>query len=345
MNKTVKNWLLAATVMIIIGILIIGGMLLYTSAMALSFWDYTKLGVKYSTEVYGVAGDFNNISIDTNIAAVELRQSEDGKCRVECYEDEKVRHIIDDRDDTLTITTEDDRKWYDFIYISLSSPKITVYLPKDEYEILDISSSTGAVYIPKSFTFESITIEGDTGAVNCSASVKGSVDIELDTGALTISDVSTGSMRLKTDTGSIKLGSAAVAGNIDVKATTGYISLENITCKDMKAEADTGRVELVNVTCAGLHSETDTGDIALKNVVGSGKFELIRDTGDIFLDGCDAAELYIDTDTGDVTGELLTDKIFFAGSDTGHVSVPKSMTGGRCEIITDTGSVDVGVRG
>ena len=98
------------------------------------------------------------------------------------------------------------------------------------------------------------------------------------------------------------------------------------------------------ISCAALHAETDTGHIELENVIGSGIFELKSDTGDIDLNGCDAAELYIETDTGSISGELLTDKIFFAESDTGHVSVPKTMTGGRCEIKTDTGSVEVRVR-
>ena len=62
------------------------------------------------------------------------------------------------------------------------------------------------------------------------------------------------------------------------------------------------------------------------------------------FDACDAAEIYVKTDTGDVTGTLLSDKKFFAESDTGKVSVPKSVTGGRCEISTDTGRIDITVK-
>jgi hypothetical protein len=44
-----------------------------------------------------------------------------------------------------------------------------------------------------------------------------------------------------------------------------------------------------------------------------------------------------------VKGSLLTDKIFFAKSETGRVIVPESMTGGRCEIKSDTGDIKITV--
>ncbi len=339
MSKTVRNWLIAAAA------LIFAGAAMFTTALALCGWDISKLGtVDYVETTLEPSGDFENISINVYTTDINLLPSEDGKCRIECYEDEMVVHTADVKDGVLVIDTEDSRRWLGFISLGFSNPTMTVYLPKNEYDFLDISTSTGAVDLPKSFTFESINIVGDTGAVSCSASANGDVDIELDTGAMVINSVSAGSMKLKTDTGVIELNSGTVAENIDILATTGAVKLENITCGDLRVETDTGYVSLKDISCNGLHAETDTGSIALKDVVGSGKFELISDTGHIDLNGCDAAELYIETDTGSVTGELLTDKIFFADSDTGSVSVPKSMTGGRCEIKTDTGRIEVGVR-
>lgn len=59
------------------------------------------------------------------------------------------------------------------------------------------------------------------------------------------------------------------------------------------------------------------------------------------LDRSDAAEIYVRTDTGDVTGSLLTDKIFFAETDTGDIDVPESVEGGKCKIKTDTGDISI----
>lgn len=339
MSKTVKKWLIAAVV------LILAGAAMFTTALAFCGWDITKLGtVDYVTTTYEPSVDFENISINVYTTDLRLLPSEDGKCRIVCYEDEKVSHTAEVKDGALVIDTKDTRRWFG-ISLSFSRPTMEIYLPESEYEFLDISTDTGAVYIPNNFTFESINIDGNTGSVVCYASAKKDMNFDLDTGPILLCDVSAESIRLQTATGHIKLNGGTVAESIEIKTGTGLVSIENISCGSIHAEVDTGMVKLDSVTCGDLHAETDTGDIKLESVVGSGKFELISDTGDIVLNGCDAAELYIETDTGDVTGELLTDKIFFADSDTGRVSVPKSVTGGSCEINTDTGDIKMQVKG
>ena len=47
------------------------------------------------------------------------------------------------------------------------------------------------------------------------------------------------------------------------------------------------------------------------------------------------------TCTGDVKGKLLTDKVFITETGTGHVDVPKTVTGGRCEVTTNTGDIEL----
>ena len=48
--------------------------------------------------------------------------------------------------------------------------------------------------------------------------------------------------------------------------------------------------------------------------------------------------------TGDVTGTLLSDKIFFAETTTGDVSVPKLTSGGKCEISTTAGDIEISIK-
>ena len=91
--------------------------------------------------------------------------------------------------------------------------------------------------------------------------------------------------------------------------------------------------------CKNLISGGSTGDIILSGVVAAEKNSITRSTGDIKLDWCDAGEIYIKTDTGDVSGRLLSDKVFFAKTDTGKIKVPKSTSGEVCEIETDTGNI------
>lgn len=81
--------------------------------------------------------------------------------------------------------------------------------------------------------------------------------------------------------------------------------------------------------------------MTLKNVIAAETFSIERSTGKVRFDGCDAAEILVKTGTGDVKGTLLSEKIFIARSNTGRVDVPQTVTGGRCEIITSTGDIEI----
>jgi DUF4097 and DUF4098 domain-containing protein YvlB len=106
---------------------------------------------------------------------------------------------------------------------------------------------------------------------------------------------------------------------------------------------DTGDARLADVTCKNLYSTGDTGDLSMKGVVAVGQFSIERDTGDVELERCDAADIFIKTSTGDVEGSLLSEKLFSARSNTGDVEVPPPTSGGRCEIVTDTGDIEIAV--
>ena len=91
-------------------------------------------------------------------------------------------------------------------------------------------------------------------------------------------------------------------------------------------------------------STGNTGNIALSAVIAAERFSIKRSTGDVRFDRVDAAEIFVETDTGDVVGSVVTDKVFIAHSSTGRVHVPKTITGGRCEINTDTGNIKLEIQ-
>ena len=110
---------------------------------------------------------------------------------------------------------------------------------------------------------------------------------------------------------------------------------------DIRIIESTGRAVMEDVSCENLISDGDTGSLEMTNVIASGEFQLERDTGNIVFNGCDAGTIFVKTDTGSVTGTLRTDKVFITDTDTGSVDVPKTITGGRCEITTDTGDIRI----
>ena len=317
MREMTKKWLITAAC------LMAAGLILLIGASSASAWDFSRFGtVQYETNTYAPRGKFDNISIDVDTAKIELVLSEDGKCRVDCYEAQKVKHSVTVENETLVIKTVDMREWYEHIGIYFESPSLTVYLPQEKYVSLSIKTATGDVTIPKDFTFENIKIRSNTADVECLVAVSNVVEMQTDTGDITINDLYTGELHLASNTGSIHVNSVISRGIVDV-------------------ETDTGYVRLTDVDCADLTAESDTGTITLTNVVALGRFLIETDTGDVRFDNSDAGEISVKTDTGDVTGTLLSEKVFITESNTGRVNVPKTVTGGRCEIETKTGDIRI----
>ncbi len=317
--KKAKIWLIIAACLVFMGCIILG------SALYMIKWDFAKLAtINYETNVHNISENYKNISVITDTADVVFIASEDEKTVVTCKEQKNLKHKVSTENDTLTIEVVDERKWYEHIGINFGKLKITVAIPKGEWGALSIKSHTGDVEIPKDFKFNSIDIFESTGNVKNYASA-----LEM--------------IKIRTSTGDIETEGITVA-NLELTVSTGNILASNITCEgDVNVKVSTGKTELNNVRCKNVISDGDTGRLFLKNVVAEGKFTVKRSTGDITLEDCDAAEIFIETDTGDVSGTLLSEKVFFVETDTGRISVPKTTSGGRCEISTDTGDIKLDV--
>lgn len=283
----------------------------------------TKANHKMETNTYEVTEAFQSISVFSDTEDIEFCPSDDGKCRVVCFERVKERHTVSARNGTLTVERIDSRKWYDHLsFFSFGSPTITVYLPQAVYASLIIEEDTGDISIPKDFVFDSVDLTLSTGDVDCRAS-------------------SSGLLRIKTSTGNIDLEDLS-AGELDLSVSTGRVDVRSVVCAgDAGITVSTGKTNLTDVSCGSLNSTGNTGDIALINVLAADTISIERSTGDVRFEQCDAGELAVVTDTGDVTGSLLSAKIFIARSDTGRVDVPETTSGGTCRITTDTGDIRI----
>ena len=320
MSKTKKIWLITAASLALIGCII------FLGVMALLGWDFKKLSMsKYETNRYELNEAYENISIITDTADVVLAASENAKGSVECYEKKNVKHSVTAKDGTLVIEVVDTRKWYEHIGIDFGTAKITVYIPEGEYGALSVKSSTGDVEIPKALGFESIDIAESTGDVRNQASATGAIKIKTTTGHICVENVS--------------------AASLDLSVSTGKVTVSGVRSEgEVKVSVSTGKTKMTDVSCQSLSSDGGTGDITLENVIAVQRLSVERSTGDVKLDGCDAAEIFAETDTGDVEGTLLSDKVFVVNTDTGRKDVPDTITGGRCEITTDTGDIIISVK-
>ena len=176
MRKTAKIWLVIAASLVFVGLI------MFAAVMSEYKWDFSKLSTgKYETNTYEISEEFSNLSMNTDTADIIFALSDDGKCRVECYEEEKAKHSVAVQENTLVMKMIDEKSWYDYIGINFGSPKITVYLPKAEYTSLFINGSTGDIEIPKNFKFEGVDISLSTGDVNFFASASKLIIIKTST--------------------------------------------------------------------------------------------------------------------------------------------------------------------
>lgn len=320
MNRCAMVWLIVAAALTLVGCILV------VSVMFVLKWDFKKFSTdQYETNTYEIGESFHSVWIKTDITNVQLVPSTDGTCSVRCYEEESAKHAVAVKDGMLSIERVDTRKWYEHIGLHLGTPRITVCIPAGEYETLSIRSSTGAVEIPKDFSFRRMDIAASTGSVTNHASVSEKIKIKASTGSIRLENLS--------------------AGSLELSVSTGKVTVSGVTCQgDISVTVSTGKAHLSDITCQNLLSEGDTGDILLQNVVATETFTIERSTGDVRFEGSDAAQLFVETDTGDVEGSLLSDKVFLVTTDTGEKDVPNSITGGRCEITTDTGDVRITIQ-
>ena len=193
-----------------------------------------------------------------------------------------------------------------------------------EYGNFTLAGDTGDVAIPKDIKFESIAITQNTGDVTSYASAP-EIAITTSTGHIRVEDIET--------------------TNLMLSVTTGDIAAVNVICHEgIQMDVSTGKTDLSNVRCKNFVSSGDTGDIDMTEVIAVEKMTIERNTGDVRFHNSDASALFVTTDTGDVRGSLLTDKVFLTETDTGDIDVPKTTTGGRCQITTNTGDIKISIK-
>lgn len=320
MSKATKVWLITASVLTVLGLII------FSAVMTVCDWDFTKLStVEYKTEVYNPDGEFNKITIDTDITEIELVPSENGECKVVCFESEKAEHYAAVENGTLVISTTDKRKWYEYIGISLKTPQITVYLPQNIYNSLSVESDTGDITVPRDFAFKTVQINGHTSDVDFFASVSDTAQIKTASGNISVGTLTADSLSLTAATGDIEVNSVTVNNGTNFKTST-------------------GTVKLTDISCGSILAKSNTGDMSFKNVLVSGSLSAENGTGNVKFDNSDADTVSVKTGTGDVTGTLLSEKVFVTKTSTGTVRVPKTASGGKCEISTSTGNIIIDIQ-
>ncbi len=352
MNHNTKIWLTVAISLILLGAII------FVLTACSNNWDFKSMNSgKYETNTYEINGNFDKISIVSDEANITFVPSQDNDIKVVAFEHKREKHAVSVTNGVLTLNAMNERKWFDYI-LNMTSPALTVYIPKGAYDALVIAGSTGDVLLPKDYSFNTVDIDMNTGDVNCFADAEKTLKIHLSTGHITVTDVTAGDIDLKVstgktyiknlicqsftsvgDTGDFYLENATASDGFSIERTTGDIDIEVLTAKDVTLKASTGDVDIDSLTANNITVRTSTGEIELDDANCTGDVNLTVTTGKTHLKNVNCENLF---STGN-TGNLSLDSVIANGNysitrSTGDVNL-NDCNAKDITITTDTGNV------
>ena len=278
--------------------------------------------VRFTTNIHEISDSFDKIIIDAYNCDVSFELSNDKKCSIEFVEHPDLHCIFDSNDGNLIISTDDHRNWFDNLFVFNTSSKIKVYLPKDKYTYLFINCGRGDISVPDSLTFDSLSIVNESGNVECSADVPGSLSIDNTLGDIRVEKAKVGDVILTNSSGNISVADCESKNIININQVSSDIVLEGIKGKS------------VVVGC-------DSGDAFLTDVVTTNNITIENSIGNVVFDKSDSASINVNTKSGDIKGNLISEKIFTANTISGKKSVPDTKAGGECVLMSDSGNIKI----
>lgn len=151
------------------------------------------------------------------------------------------------------------------------------------------------------------------------------------------------SLNIDVDFGNVDIAEALSFHDMRIHTAAGNVKCRASCENELEIKTSAGNLELTGVEAERASLATSTGNIRLNAVICRGQLTADTSTGNIHLNGCDAERLSLKTSTGNVKGTLLSDKVFVTDTATGTVRVPQTATGGKCEIKTGLGNIDIAI--
>lgn len=326
--------------LIVAACLIAAGLVITTTALIASRFNHKQLlSAKLVDETIQVNGTFSDISVDSDSATVNIVRSTDGSCSVvfSDQEDANITHSAQIIDGELKIIRRDER----IVSVAfIASPKITVYLPGEMYDELDITTSSGNIDLAGGISYGKLELKASSGnIVLIDTNVNDDMDLSTSSGNIKVHKSRANSLSAHCSSGSLSLDDISCT-DAELETASGRLSVANAQiARELDGQCHSGGIRLENVNCSSLDLESTSGTVRLEKLIASGNIKISSTSGSISLKGCDAAELDLSAKSGNITGSLLTPKIYVVTTGSGSTHLPEQMSGGICRIKTTSGSV------
>lgn len=310
--------------LILAAVLILGGATLAICAWMAVDCDLSALNTTtFVHHTHTVEDAFDAIRIHSTATDIRLVPIEGDSGAVACAESESLTYTVEVRDNTLHITENDDRQWYEYIGISWTERELIVQLPQNTYRSLYVEGASGNLHIPETLHFEDITAQTASGDINIAATVSGTLSVKTASGDIAVSGDSIGTFK-----------ASSASGDISITAPLVHT---------LQAESVSGDVELSRLTCDKLSVSTTSGEIDCNTVTAAATLNIKSVSGDVELERCDAAELTLKTTSGNIHGTLLSPKQFTTDTLSGNVRVAPDAGDGTCTVKTTSGNITITV--
>ena len=202
---------------------------------------------------------------------------------------------------------------------------ITIYLPATDYDLLNINSTSGDVYLGEDFIFNNIAFKGTSCEISGGATILNDFKIDLTSGDIHLAYLNTKNLSLLTTSGDISLYDINASGDISAKTRSGEIELET-------------------VTAANITIETTSGDINMMPTTTKGKLNITTTSGDVELQEASAELINVKTVSGDIEAFLPHNMSIEANSISGDIDIPhnnKNTSSANCKFNTTSGDIRV----
>ena len=271
--------LIIATCLIVVGIVI------FVFAASINKWNMEKLSTNnYESQTYTIVESFNDISINTSVSNISFELSTDSSCKLVCYEQENEKHTLKLENNTLSISQENTKKWYEYISISFKSPELTIYLPQKEYNNLLISNSTGDITLSQELSFQNVDIKTSTGKVKVENISTQKLQINVSTGDAHLENIRCSAFKSNGSTGNCYLENVIANEEISITRSTGDITFKKCDSESINVKTNTGDVSGTLCTGKFFTTKTSTGEIEIPQSTSGGKCHITTSTGDITIE-------------------------------------------------------------
>lgn len=278
---------------IIISIGVIG-LILVIIGLVLTKGDFGKLKAAFVSDedyeyVEKTGSDLiNDVDVDVDDNHVTFYKSEDESYKLEYYESEYDKIIVNVIEGRLIVRNEEKHKirFFNWKIKSHKVSQIAIYLPQSFTGKIKTDITSGKLNI-SNFTLSNLEVKitsGDSAIDNLI--VNGNVDIELTSGKTTINKITCYDLTVDGTSGKINLNNSLINNRAKLKVTSGDINVNDSEFIKLEAKVTSGEINLVKIKSNDIITNITSGEINIQIVGNKDEYKTILDinSGKIYYD-------------------------------------------------------------